>query len=122
MDNIELVGLQVFGRHGVFEDEREEGQVFVVDVALEVDLAPAGASDQLADTVDYGSLARSLAAAVGSTLFALLEALAEHLASLALSDRRVLAATVRVAKPNPPIPLELRDVAVTVRRERSTAG
>ncbi|HUH06182.1 MAG TPA: dihydroneopterin aldolase [Egibacteraceae bacterium] len=118
MDRIELVGLRVFGRHGVLESERRDGQTFVVDVSLEIDLAPAGASDQLSDTVDYGSLAQRIAAAVADTQFRLLEALAAHLASLALGDPRVRAATVRVAKPDPPIRLELSDVAVTVRRER----
>ena len=61
-DRVELTGLRVRGQHGVFDFERRDGQDFVVDVALELDLAPAAASDELADTVDYGELAAALAA------------------------------------------------------------
>ena len=55
-DRIRLAGVRGRGFHGVFEHERREGQEFVVDVELAVDLAPAGASDDLADTVNYGEI------------------------------------------------------------------
>jgi 7,8-dihydroneopterin aldolase/epimerase/oxygenase len=117
-DRIELTGLRVHGRHGVFDFERAEGQDFVVDVALEIDTAPAAASDQLSDTVHYGELAEALAAVVAGDPVNLLETLAARLADTCLADRRVRAATVTVHKPQAPIPLTFADVAVTIRRVR----
>ena len=58
-DRIELRGLRVRGHHGVFEHERRDGQDFVVDVTVWLDLAPAAASDDLADTLNYGDARRS---------------------------------------------------------------
>jgi dihydroneopterin aldolase len=117
-DRIELTGLRVRGHHGVFEHERRDGQDFVVDVALEVDTRAAAASDDLAETVDYGALAQSLAEVVAGDAVDLLETLAERLAQVCLGDERVAAATVTVHKPQAPIPLAFDDVAVTIRRTR----
>lgn len=118
-DRIELRGLRVRGYHGVFDFERRDGQDFVVDVALELDVATAAASDALADTVDYGGLATSLARAVAGEPVNLLETLAGRLAAVCLDDPRVSAATVTVHKPQAPIPLSFTDVAVTIRRTRT---
>lgn len=119
MDRIEIAGLRVFGHHGVFPEERQRGQDFVVDVTLECDLSAAASSDDLADTVDYDALARRLAEEVAGTQFRLIEALAGHLAGVALGDRRVTGVEVRVAKPEVGLPLELDAVAVVVRRQRA---
>jgi len=118
-DVIALTGLRVFGRHGVYPDERRDGQDFVVDAVLRVDTRAAAASDDVADTVHYGDLAEQLAKVVGGEPVNLLETLAQRLADTCLSDARVAAATVTVHKPNAPIPLTFTDVAVTVTRERS---
>jgi 7,8-dihydroneopterin aldolase/epimerase/oxygenase len=117
-DLIELTGLRVRGRHGVFDFERAEGQDFAVDVALELDTRPAAASDELADTIHYGELAEALAAVVAGEPVNLLETLAARLAEVCLADPRVSAATVTVHKPQAPIPLAFADVAVTIRRAR----
>jgi dihydroneopterin aldolase len=117
-DRIELTGLRVRGHHGVFEHERRDGQDFVVDVALEVDTRAAAASDDLAETVDYGALAQALAEVVAGDAVDLLETLAERLAQVCLGDERVAAATVTVHKPHAPIPLAFDDVTVTIRRTR----
>jgi len=117
-DRITLTGLRVRGFHGVFDFERREGQEFVVDVQLELDLAPAAASDDVADTVHYGELAEALAKVIAGDPVNLIETLAERLAGVCLSDPRVAAATVTVHKPGAPIPLEFADVAVTLRRTR----
>lgn len=118
MDRIEIKGLRARGRHGVFEHERRQGQVFVVDLTLELDLDGPARSDRLGDTVDYGILAQQVADAITSTRFDLIEALAGHIADLALTDPSVAAAQVRVAKPEAPLDVEVAEVAVTVRRER----
>jgi dihydroneopterin aldolase len=118
-DRIALTGLRVRGFHGVFAHERREGQDFVVDAVLEVATAVAAASDDLADTVDYGALAQRLAAVVSGEPVDLIETLTERLAAECLADPRVQAATVTVHKPQAPIPLTFADVAVTIRRTRS---
>ncbi|MEU7871182.1 dihydroneopterin aldolase [Dactylosporangium sp. NPDC049140] len=118
-DRIALRGLTVRGFHGVFDFERREGQDFVIDVELELDLRPAAASDDVADTVHYGELAEGLAAVVAGEPVNLIETLADRLAAACLADGRVRAATVTVHKPHAPIPLQFADVAVVIRRERS---
>jgi dihydroneopterin aldolase len=118
-DVIRLTGLRVRGFHGVFEHERRDGQEFLVDAELEVSTAAAAASDELADTVDYGDLARRLAAVIAGEPVNLLEKLVARLADECLADPRVAAATVTVHKPQAPIPLAFADVAVTIRRDRS---
>jgi len=115
-DQITLTGLRVRGRHGVYPAEREQGQEFVVDVALELDLAPAAESDDVADTVHYGELAGRLAAIVAGEPVRLIETLAERLAAACLADPRVAAATVTVHKPQAPIPHQFADVAVQLTR------
>ncbi len=117
-DRISLRGLRVRGHHGVFDFERRDGQDFVVDVELELDLAKAAASDDVTDTVHYGELAGRLAEVIAGEPVNLIETLAERLAGVCLADARVTAATVTVHKPQAPIPLEFADVAVTVRRAR----
>jgi dihydroneopterin aldolase len=118
-DRITLSGLRARGRHGVYDFERERGQDFVVDAVLEVDLAPAARSDDVADTIHYGELAERLVGVVGGEPVNLIETLAERLAGACLADERVRAATVTVHKPQAPIPHEFADVAVTITRRRS---
>jgi dihydroneopterin aldolase len=120
-DRIALTGLKVRGRHGVYDFERAQGQDFVVDVALDIDLAPAARSDDVGDTVHYGELAERLAAIVAGEPLRLIETLAERLAEACLADPRVRVATVTVHKPQAPIPLEFADVAVTITRPRGPA-
>lgn len=117
-DRIELRGLTVRGHHGVFEHERRDGQDFVVDVTLWLDLTRAGDSDDLADTVDYGELAKRAADIVAGRPKNLIEAVAADIADDLMRDDRVDATEVTIHKPQAPIPLEFNDVAVVVRRSR----
>lgn len=121
MDEIVLTGLTVFGRHGVFEHEREDGQDFVIDLRLHLDLSAAAASDDVRDTVHYGELAEQVAAVVAGDPVDLIETLAQRIADVALADDRVQIAEVTVHKPHAPIPLTFSDVAVTIRRDRDGA-
>ena len=118
MDRIELTGLRVRGHHGVHDFERRDGQEFVVDVVLELDLAVAARTDDVADTVHYGELATALGAIIAGEPVNLLETRAERLAAACLLDSRVAAVTVTVHKPQAPIALTFADVAVTIRRAR----
>ena len=120
LDEIVLTGLTVFGRHGVYDHERENGQEFTVDLRLTMSLRAAAASDDVVDTVHYGELAEKVAAVVAGEPVNLIETLAERIAHVALADSRVQFVTVTVHKPHAPIALTFSDVAVTVRRARST--
>ena len=115
-DRITLTGLRVRGFHGVLPCERENGQDFLVDASLRLDTRTAAASDDLADTVDYGELAQRLADVVGGEPFHLVETLAGRLADECLRDPRVTEVEVTVHKPAAPIALAFADVSVTVRR------
>ncbi len=121
-DLITLTGLRVFGRHGVFDFERENGQEFVIDVTLQLDLAVAAASDDVVDTVHYGELAEALAAIVAGEPVNLIETLAERLAVETLRDPRVPWCRVTVHKPQAPIAQTFTDVSVTVERSQPGAG
>ncbi|AQA02649.1 dihydroneopterin aldolase [Mycobacterium sp. MS1601] len=117
-DRIELRGLTVRGNHGVFDHERRDGQEFVVDITLWIDLAAAAASDQLEDTYDYGVLAARAAAIVGGEPRNLIETVSAAIAEDVMTDERVHAVEVVVHKPKAPIPLDFADVAVVARRSR----
>jgi dihydroneopterin aldolase len=117
-DRIELRGLTVRGRHGVFDHERADGQDFVVDITVWIDLADAAASDDLADTFDYGVLAERAAAVVAGPTRNLIETVAGEIAQDVMKDERVHAVEVTVHKPQAPIPQVFDDVAVVARRSR----
>ncbi|WP_019201052.1 dihydroneopterin aldolase [Tsukamurella sp. 1534] len=120
-DRIELRGLRVRGHHGVFEHERRDGQEFVIDLVLWVDSRPAAASDDLADTVDYGALAQRAHDIVAGEPRNLIETVAAEIAEAVAADEKVYAVEVTVHKPSAPIPLTFEDVAVVARRSRSGA-
>lgn len=118
-DRVSLRGLRARGRHGWFEWEREQGQEFVVDVELRLDTRPAAASDDLADTVDYGGLGADVVAIVEGEPLRLVETVADRIAQRCLTDRRVASVTVTVHKPQAPMPVAFDDVAVTITRHRA---
>lgn len=117
-DRIQIVGIETYGYHGVLAGEQEQGQPFSVDVELEVDLAAAAESDDLADTVDYGALAERIHAVVEGERWNLIERLAARIARVVLEDARVEVVTVTVHKPQAPIRVPFGDVSVTVQRRR----
>jgi 7,8-dihydroneopterin aldolase/epimerase/oxygenase len=121
-DRISLSGLRVRGFHGVFDHERRDGQDFVVDLTVWLDLSAAAASDELADTLDYGALAQRAAAIVGGEPSDLIESVAGRIADDVLTDRRVRAVEVVLHKPQAPIPLQFTDVAVVLHRSAPGPG
>ena len=104
--------------HGVFDHERANGQDFVVDITVWIDLADAAASDDLADTYDYAALAQLAADVVAGPPRNLIEAVGGEIADQVMDDERVHAVEVMVHKPQAPIPQQFADVAVVVRRSR----
>ena len=117
-DRITLSGVRGRGFHGVFEHERREGQDFVVDVELVADLAPAGNSDDLADTVDYGRVGAAVLARIEGEPVDLVERLAQLVAQDALDHPQVDEVTVTVHKPQAPVGVPFGDVTVSVTRRR----
>ncbi|MGH3084739.1 MAG: dihydroneopterin aldolase [Gaiellaceae bacterium] len=93
---VELVGLEVFGRHGVDDDEREQGRTFLYDVALEVE---APASDRLEDTVDYRAVAACVREVSEAREYRLIEVLASAVADELATRFPVERVRVRVCKP-----------------------
>ncbi len=114
MGTISIVGVREMGTHGVLPEERERSQPFQVDLELEVDVTKAAASDDLADTVDYGAVAEAVSRVVVEERFALLEALAARIGEVAKADPRVQTATVTVRKLHPPVRAVLDHVAVRI--------
>ncbi len=115
-DRIELRGVRAFGRHGVYDFERAEGQEFVADIVLHLDLAPAGRSDDVGDTVHYGELAEKVTAIIAGDPVDLIETLAGRIADAALGYDLVERVVVTVHKPQAPITVPFGDVAVVVDR------
>lgn len=106
------------GRHGVLPEEQQRAQPFAVDVDLIVDLRPAGQSDDLGDTVDYGAVAEAVVAVVEGPPAALLEYLAERIALriLALAQDRATSVTVTLHKLRPPVPVDMASAGVRITR------
>ena len=119
MDHITVAGISAIGYHGVFENERLEGQEFICDIELRMDLTAAGRTDDLAKTVNYAEIAEIVVAELTGLSVALIEALAERIAAEIL-NRFQIAPSVKVTvhKPHAPIAAEFRDVAVTIERAR----
>ena len=119
-----LRGLTFYGYHGVKAEERKLGQRFVVDLTLGLDLGPAGRSDDLGLTVDYGEAYRAVRELVEGPSVDTLEALAEAIARALLGRfRRLDSIIVRVEKPGAPIAGARFDtVAVEITRRRGGDG
>jgi 7,8-dihydroneopterin aldolase/epimerase/oxygenase len=116
-DRIALRGLRAHGRHGVYDFERERGQMFRVDAVLELDTRPAAAGDDLDRTVNYAELAQQLYAVLSGEPVSLLETLAQRLADVCLAHPLVGAVEITVHKPQAELGVPFDDVTVTIRRE-----
>ena len=116
-----MTGIECFAHHGVFDFEKREGQVFLVDLVLGFDTRAAAASDDLEDTVNYGSLALDVKAAVERDPVDLIETVVQRIADVCLTDRRVEWARVTLHKPDAPIDATYSDVALTITRTRGPA-
>lgn len=117
-DRIILTGVRAHGYHGVLAAEREQGQEFIVDVVLGLDVARAASSDDLAATVDYGAVAVAIVELIEGPAVDLIETLAVRIAERCLEFPAVDAVTATVHKPSAPIPVPFTDVAVQVTRPR----
>jgi dihydroneopterin aldolase len=116
-DVIRLQGLRLMGTHGALPEEQGRAQPFEVDVDMAVDVAAAGRTDSLADTVHYGDVALVIEKVVTGEQHRLLERLATRVADEALKvDRRITSITVTVRKLRPPLPVDVASAGVTITR------
>lgn len=115
---IEVTGLSLYTHHGVGDAEREVGQRLVLDIALEIDDCDATVTDRLEDTIDYGDVCQEVALAAQGRSYRTLERLCAAVGDHLLDRYGADLVTVRAAKPEPPIPLPVEEVAVELARER----
>lgn len=119
-DHIRVHRIAVFARHGVLEEEARLGQRFYLSLDAALDLAPAGRSDDVAETVSYADLTEIAVAIATGRRFKLIEALAEAIAAEILARfARIAAITVTVDKPSAPVPAILDGVSVAITRGRA---
>jgi dihydroneopterin aldolase len=117
-DRIEVRGLELLAYCGVLPEEQARRQPFLVDLDLHLDLRAAGASDDLADTADYGRLIDTLAEALTADRFQLLERMAGRVAELVFASTAVDEVTVTVRKLRPPVAAHVDTTGVSIHRRR----
>lgn len=118
-DRLAVRGIEIHAHHGVFDFERRDGQLFVIDLVLALDSTAAAASDDLGATVDYGALVTAVKAAVEQDPVDLIETLAQRVADVCLGHEQVESVEVTVHKPHAPIEATFSDVALTITRSRA---
>jgi len=118
-DRIEINGLFAFGYHGLFDDERENGQRFLVDAILNLDLSKASQSDLLEDTVNYSAVCDLICAQIVGPPVSLIEKLAGQIGDAILGEfSKVESVRITVHKPDAPVAVKVRDLAVSIVRSR----
>lgn len=117
-DLVTVLGVTAFGYHGVLPEEREQGQEFITDVQMELDLTAAATTDDLTRTVDYSAVAAQVVEVVQGEPCELIETLAQRIATAVLTHDLVSAVRVTVHKPHAPVGVRFTDVSVTLERRR----
>jgi dihydroneopterin aldolase len=117
-DRIDLTGIEVYAKHGVLSQEQERAQVFRVDVSAYMDLSIPGRSDDLADALDYSTLALEIRETVGAESNKLIEAVAARVAEVVMAHPQIDRCVVTIHKPDAPIDVVFDDVSVTIERSR----
>ncbi len=121
MDKISIENMEIYAYHGVYEDEKKEGQTFIISADLYTDIKKAASSDDLDDTVNYAYVCETIEKAAKDERCDLIETVAENIATAILKEYRgVKKAVITVKKPNAPIPYPFENVGVTVERSRHT--
>ena len=118
LDRIDLLGIAARGHHGVFPEEKRDGQTFIADVSLGLDLGPAAREHDLTKTVHYGVLAQQIHDAITQDPVDLIETLAVRMVDLCLTEDLVRWVSVTVHNPEAPIAVTFSDVAVTIERSK----
>lgn len=122
MDKIILEKMEFYGYHGVYPEENKLGQRYRVDLTAYVDLKQAGQTDDLNKSVNYAEIYTLCKEIVEGERYNLIETVAERIAAGVLAKhKRIQACTVKVIKPDPPIPGHYQSVAVEIERKREKA-
>jgi dihydroneopterin aldolase len=111
---VEIRGLRVFAHHGVLIEERRRGQEFVIDLELVCQPSNVDATDEVADTVNYAEVCERTVELMRGGPYNLIEKVADVIAGDLHARFGLQQVTVRVAKPNAPLPFSLSEVAVTI--------
>lgn len=118
-DRIEIRGIKAYGYHGVFEGEARDGQDFIVDISINIDLQRASMSDELGDTVNYAEVAELVVGEIEGERVELIERLAGRIADHVMKAYPLISSlAVAVHKPQAPISASVDDIVVTVHRNR----
>lgn len=121
-DRITIKGLKIYAYHGCFEDEKQKGQEFTVDITMHFDLCRAGSTDDLESTVNYGEASEIVQKVFTECRYNLIESVAEDIACRLLTTYRLIdSVDVEVFKPHAPIPMDFENVSVFIHRARHTA-
>jgi dihydroneopterin aldolase len=116
-DQINITGIKAFGYHGVLPHEAIEGQEFIVDLLIHLDLQAASRSDQLTDTVNYADLVQIVHENIVGERVQLIERLAGRIADeIKAAYRQILSVSVTVHKPHAPVTLDFTDISLTISR------
>ena len=118
-DIIRLIGLSFYGYHGVTAAEKETGRLFEVDCEVEIDLADAGQTDSLTDTIDYEQIYNVIKDIVEGKAFSLLEGLAKEITGRILEQFPVYRVILKVRKMNPPIAGHIKFIEVEITRHQA---
>jgi 7,8-dihydroneopterin aldolase/epimerase/oxygenase len=116
---IELRGLSIYTHHGVTEAEQEVGQRLEFDISFDVPDCDAMLTDRLEDTVDYSQVCDIVALAATERSYRTLERLAQVVGERLMERYGCETVRVRAAKPEPPLPLAIQEIAVEVSQERA---
>lgn len=122
LDRIAVEGIRVTGYHGVLDNERSVGQIFLADVVVHVSTRVAAARDDLSKSVNYSDIADRAAAVLAGEAAYLIETVAERVALAVLEMEGVYCVDVRIHKPQAPLHVEFKDVTVAIRRDIRTGG
>lgn len=120
-DTLRIDGLRLTGFHGVFEEEKQRGQEFVVDLEVALDVSQAASSDDLAHTLDYSTLVAEVATRVTGQSVDLIETLAEQIAEITLAYPHAKKVRVTVHKPDAPVGYPVDDISITIQRKRRSS-
>lgn len=119
MDQILIQGLRVFAFHGVNPEEKRDGQYFVLDIILDVDLSRACHTDDIGDTVSYAKVIKTAVRTMQEKSYDLIERAAQRVAEQILQEYEpVRAVDIVLRKPDAPVKAEFKDVAVHILRKK----
>jgi dihydroneopterin aldolase len=112
-----VTGIKAFGYHGVLPHEASEGQEFIVDLLITLDLRAVSLSDDLNETINYADLAQIAHDNIVGERVQLIERLAGRIAEeISSAYSQITSVSVTVHKPHAPVTVDFEDISVTITR------